>query len=191
VASDDANPTADLTATVSGDRNAAERLMPLVYSELRALAGKYLKGERPGHTLQPTALVHEAYLRLIDISRVDWRGKTHFYAMAARQMRRILVDHARAAAARKRGARALKVTLDDRLAVGAEQPLELLALDEALSGLARRHPRQARVAELRLFSGMEVKTVAAALEVSERTVKGDWRLARAWLMRALDPRADS
>ena len=179
--------TSALEAHVAGDAQAAEQLLPKVYDKLRSLAAKYMRQERPGHTLQATALVHEAYIRLIDIDRMDWQGKTHFYAMAARQMRRLLVEHARTASARKRGSRGQKVTLDEGHAIDSGEPLETLALDEALTGLAKRHPRQADVAELRLFAGLEVKEVAFVLGVSERTVKGDWRLARAWLMRQLRP----
>lgn len=181
----DPEATEALLAQSRGDARAADRLLPLVYDKLRGLAAKYLRGERPGHSLQATALVHEAYLRLIDISRVDWQGKTHFYAMAARQMRRILVEHARAGSALKRGGGLSRVTFDEGAALDPEQPLELLALDEALDRLAVDHSRPARVAELRLFAGMKVAEMAALLDVSERTVKGDWRLARAWLMRAL------
>ena len=179
--------TSALEAHVAGDAQAAEQLLPKVYDKLRSLAAKYMRQERPGHTLQATALVHEAYIRLIDIDRMDWQGKTHFYAMAARQMRRLLVEHARTASAKKRGYRGQKVTLDEGHAIDSGEPLETLALDEALTGLAKRHPRQADVAELRLFAGLEVKEVAFVLGVSERTVKGDWRLARAWLMRQLRP----
>jgi len=175
-----------LVEGVRGAGNAAARLIPLVYDELRALARRYLRDERVGHTLQPTALVHEAYLRMVDQNRVDWKGKTHFMAVAATQMRRILVDHARQTAAAKRGGRVKRITLEDSLARMPELSTELLALDEALRKLAAEHPRQATVAELRLFSGLLVKETAFELGVSERTVKGDWRFARAWLLKELE-----
>ena len=167
------------------DANAADRLIPLVYDELRALARHYLRGDRVGQFLQPTALVHEAYLRTVGIQRISWKGKTHFLAVAAMQMRRILVDHARLAAAAKRGGRATRITLEEDLVRTPGLSIDVLALDEALSRLGQRHPRQASVAELRLFSGMRVGETALHLGVSERTVKGDWRFARAWLVNEL------
>lgn len=185
MASNRARATLFLAGHSSGSAADAARLLPLVYGELRALAARYLREERPGHTLQPTALVHEAYLRLIEHDRIDWKGKTHFFAMAAIQMRRILVDHARARATEKRGGRAPRVTLDERLTRTPEASLDLLALDEALTRLAARHERQGRVAELRLFAGMLVGETALYLGVSERTVKDDWRVARAWLLKEL------
>ena len=174
-----------LEAHQGGDPDAASRLLPLVYDELRALAGAYMRHERPDHTLQPTALVHEAYLRLIDITRVDWRGRSHFIAMAATQMRRVLVEHARARLAQKRGSDPQKVTLNEKVAVTPEHTLDPLAFDEALEKLARDSPRQSRVAELRCFAGLGMKEAAYILGVSERTVKRDWRVARAWLRREL------
>ncbi|MCP3979110.1 MAG: sigma-70 family RNA polymerase sigma factor [bacterium] len=183
--SNTADPTRDLTAHSAGDSSAADRLVPLIYDRLRALAGSYLKGEDCGHTLQPTALVHEAYVRMVDIDRVDWKGKTHFFAMAARQMRRILVEHARAANAQKRGAGRRRVTLHDDDALAEQNTLDLLALEQALERLSEASPRQARVAELRVFAGLQVKESAHILGVSERTIKQDWRVARAWLAREL------
>jgi RNA polymerase sigma factor (TIGR02999 family) len=185
VTSHRARATRILTAHASGKRRAAPELLPLVYDELRALAARYLRQERPGHTLQPTALVHEAYLRLVDCDRIDWKGRTHFFAMAAIQMRRILVEHARAAAAEKRGGVGRRVTFDEHLAQAPELSLEFLALDEALGRLAQRHERQGRIAELRLFGGMLVREIAFCVGVSERTVKEDWRVARAWLLKEL------
>lgn len=164
-----------------------DRLLPLVYSELRRLARGFMRGERASHTLQPTALVHEAYLRLADVERIDWQGKTHFFAFAATQMRRILVEHARAAGRVKRGANAVRVELDESLTLSDELAFDLLAIDEGLQRLARASPRQSRIAELRLFAGMSVAECAAAVGVSERTVKQDWRVARAWLSRWLRP----
>src|SRR5262245_60689638 len=149
----------------------ADRLLPLVYDQLRALAAKYLRAERPGSTLQPTALVHEAYLRLIENEKIDWQGKTHFLALAATQMRRILIDHARAKGARKRGGPGRRITLSESLAKTPDASVELLALDEALTHLAERHERQSRVAELRIFAGLEMREIALCLDVSERTVK--------------------
>jgi len=179
--------TETLLAQVSGDRRAASDLMPLVYDELRRQAARYMQKERPEHTLQPTALVHEAYLRLIDISRIDWKGKTHFFAVAATQMRRILVEHARAASADKRGGRRQQITLTESLLASHSISLDLLALDEALNRLEEGSPRQASTAVLRLFGGLSVKETALALDVSERTVNNDWRVARAWLRTELGP----
>lgn len=177
--------TAALQAHSQGDAGAGARLLPLVYEELRAIAARYLRGERPGHSLQPTDLVHEAFIRLVDISRIDWHGKTHFRAMAARQMRRILVEHARKAAAGKRGGRPVMVTLHDDIAPARNAPVEVLALEEALEALAKRNPRPYQVAELRFFAGMDVEEVAHVLDVHPNTVKNDWRFARAWLSRHL------
>jgi len=170
-----------IEAHTGGDQSAAERLLPLVYQDLRALAARYLKGERRGNSLQPTELVHEAYLRLVNQDRVDWRGKTHFHAIAAIQMRRILVEHARAALSQKRGQRPTRVTFDGTLGMTTELSIDFLAIDEALTRLRQRHERQARVAELRLFSGMVIREIAACLGVSERTIRDDWRVARAWI----------
>jgi RNA polymerase sigma factor (TIGR02999 family) len=180
-----AQATALLASHAAGDGRAADELLPLVYRELRALAAHYLRGERPGATLQPTALVHEAYLRLVDQERIDWQGKTHFYAMAATQMRRILVERARARDAVKRGGGGRRVTLTEALASTADPSVELLALDQALVRLAARSPRQAQVAELRLFAGLLPRETALCLGVSERTIKEDWRVARSWLMKEL------
>lgn len=180
--------TQALVAHTAGDSCAASRLLPLVYGELRAAAGRILRQERRGHTLQPTALVHEAYLRLIDINRVDWQGKTHFFAMAATQMRRILVEHARKAAAVKRGGPWRRVTLSDSVGQAPGDPVELLALDQTLDRLQQISPRQAKVAELRLFAGLDSKEIALALGVTDRTIRGDWRVAQAWLARELEPR---
>ena len=177
--------TRDLTAQVNGDQGAAGRLLPLVYQELRALAARYLRGERAGVSLQPTDLVHEAYLRLIELERMDWQGRAHFFAMAATQMRRVLVDHARAADAAKRGGRPARVTLSDDLATTHQRSVDFLVLDQALTRLGSRNERQGRVAEMRLFAGLEVKEVALYLRVSERTVKEDWRVARAWLLKEI------
>jgi RNA polymerase sigma factor (TIGR02999 family) len=172
------------------DSDSDDKYGPRLYQEMRALARRYMSRERPDHTLQPTALVNEAFLRLSGSRQTDWRSDTHFLAMAATHMRRILVDHARAANSKKRGSRARQITLVDELAIADDRPLDVLVVDEALTRLAERSERQARVVEMRLFSGMTVGEVAAALSVSERTVKGDWRVARAWLareLRAIEP----
>ncbi len=170
-----------------------EELMQVVYAEPRRLAAAYLRRERPGHTLQPTALVHEAYLRLVDQTRVGWRGRTHFFAVGARMMRRLLVDHARRRKRAKRGGERLRVTFDEVATPGGGHgldPTELLALDDALEELARRDARQARVVELRFFAGLKVDEVADLLGVSPRTVKGEWAHAKAWLKQTLAPEQD-
>lgn len=159
--------------------------MVAVYDELRRLARSYLRREGGYQTLGPTALVHEAYVRLARRATIRWRGRTHFLAVAASEMRRVLVERARAADARKRGARPVRVSLTDHLLVGGHNSTDLLALDEALTLLASASARQARVAEMRLFAGLPVSEISAQLRVSERTVKGDWRMARAWIARAL------
>jgi RNA polymerase sigma-70 factor (ECF subfamily) len=169
-----------------GDRaSAAAKLMPLVYDEFRALAARHLRRERADHTLQPTALVHEAYLRLIDQTRVDWQGRTHFFAIGAQAIRRILVDHARQRKRQKRGGGAGKVALDESVALAPQRAEEILALDEALGKLGQLDSRQAQVVEMRFFAGMSVDEVAGVLGVSKRTIEGDWTMARAWLMREL------
>jgi RNA polymerase sigma factor (TIGR02999 family) len=185
MAEEQARATQALVAHSGGDAMAAAELLPLVYDRLRALAGHYMRLERPDHTLQPTALVHEAYLRLIDGARVDWNGRTHFFAVAAIQMRRVLAEHARSRGAQKRGGGARKVTLSDPAAITAGGMLDMLALDEALEKLARQSQRQCRVVELRFFGGLSVEETAHVLEVSPSTVKGDWRVAKAWLAREL------
>ena len=168
-----------------GDENAANRLLPLVYDEFRALARHYLAQERADHTLQPTALVHEAYLKLVDQNRVDWQSRGHFFAVAAQIMRRILVDHARTRHREKRGGGRARVMLDDAVALSPQKSEDVLALDEALEKLAQVSPRQAQVVELRFFAGLNVDEVATILNVSKRTVEGDWTFARAWLSREL------
>jgi len=179
------NATQALVEHAGGDGNAASKLLPLVYDELRSLAARYMRSERRDHTLQPTALVHEAYVRLVDASQIDLRGKTHFFALAALQMRRALVEHARGRGALKRGGSANRVTLDDAHAVVTGGVVDMLALDEALGKLSRDSPRQCRVVELRFFGGLSVEEAAQFLDVSPGTVKGDWRVAKAWLAREL------
>ena len=169
-----------------GQKDAAGRLLPLVYDELRALAAGYLRNERANHTLQPTALVHEAYLRMVDQTSVSWQNRSHFFGIAAQAIRRILVDHARARHAAKRGGKQrLRLTLNEELAGADNSEIDLLAIDDALTKLADLSDRQCRIVELRFFSGLTVEEVAEILDVSPRTVKGDWRVARAWLKREL------
>jgi len=180
--------TQSLAGSLAGDRAAQEELLALVYDDLRQLAAARMSAERPEHTLQPTSLVHEAFMRLVDQEQVDWQGRTHFFAIAATTMRRVLIDHARSKASAKRGNAARKREVDEADAVRWEDPAELLALDEALSELAQLQPRQARVVELRFFGGLTLDEAAAALEVSRDTVKLDWRFARAWLSQRLGDR---
>lgn len=166
----------------AGDAAAAERLLPLVYDELRALAGRYLRRQRRDHTLQPTALVHEAFLKLVDQTRAQWRDRAHFFAVAATAMRQILVNHALARRAAKRGGGQWRVVLEDAAAGHpATGGLDVVALDEALKRLAAIDKRKHRIVELRFFAGLSVEEVAEVLAVSKTTVESDWRAARAWL----------
>ncbi|HEX6730122.1 MAG TPA: sigma-70 family RNA polymerase sigma factor [Pyrinomonadaceae bacterium] len=168
-----------------GDPQALERLTPLVYEELRRQATYYLRRERAGHTLQSTALLHEAFLRLIDAKDVNWQSRTHFFAIAANLMRRVLVEHARRRDAHKRGGSQIRLQLDEALAIANESDIDVLAIDEALDRLAAIDPQQARVVELRFFSGLTVEETATVLGVSPKTVKRDWSVARAWLRREI------
>jgi RNA polymerase sigma factor (TIGR02999 family) len=168
-----------------GDASALDRLLPVVYQEMRRLAAAYLRGERAGHTLQPTALAHEAYLRLVGLQDFPWQNRAHFMAMAARAKRGILVDHARRRKARKRGGGEPAVPLDTSSMVAAGRPVAFDDLDRALSDLARLSERQARVVELRYFGGLNIEETAEVLGISPVTVKRDWALARAWLYREL------
>ncbi len=171
-----------------GDARALERLIPLVYRELHALASRHLSRERPGHTLQTTALVHEAYLRLAGQRRVDWKGRAHFFGLAARLMRRILVEHARHQRRAKRGGRAPHLSIEVAGGVAAPTSLDTVdacALDRALTGLESRDAQQARVVELRFFGGMTVEETAEVMGVSPATVKREWAVARAWLYREI------
>lgn len=167
-----------------GDRQALDELIPLVYDELRQQAARYLRRERPGHSLQATALINEAFLRLTDAKDVQWQNRAHFFAIAANLMRRILVDHARRRDAEKRGGSQMRLTLDEGLTV-KESDVDLLAIDEALDRLGEIDPQQARIVELRFFSGLTVEDTATALGVSPKTVKRDWSVARAWLRREI------
>jgi len=174
-----------LVAWSGGDASALEQLIPLVHAELHRLARRQMRRERQGHTLQTTALVNEAFLRLVDLSRIRWQDRAHFFAMSARLMRRILVDHARSRQYIKRGGGARRVTFDEGLAVSAEPAADLVGLDDALQALARVDARKSQVVELRYFGGLSVEETAEALHVSPETVMRDWRLARAWLLREM------
>jgi RNA polymerase sigma factor (TIGR02999 family) len=175
-----------LSQASDGDASALHRLMPLLYDELRALADGCVRQERPGHTLQATALVHEAFVKLVDQRNVAWQNRAHFFALAAQAMRRILVDHARGRQRLKRGGDWQKLTLDDSSALSGATQVDLLGLDDALSDLARLHERQAKIVELRFFGGLTVREVAEVIGVSIPTVESDWRMAKAWLKRELD-----
>jgi RNA polymerase sigma factor (TIGR02999 family) len=173
-----------LVAWQNGSQKALDQLMPLVYEELRAIAGRYLSRESAGHTLQSTALVHEAYFRLIGQRRVQWQNRAHFFGIAAQMMRRILVDHARRQHRDKRGGGVTKLSLDEAIATAEPAAeVDLLALDAALTALALIDPRGARIIELRFFSGLTIDETAEVLEISAGTVKREWSAARAWLYR--------
>jgi RNA polymerase sigma factor (TIGR02999 family) len=174
-----------LLAWGKGDQTALDELIPLVYAELRKLAKNYMRGQRPGHTLQTTALVNEAYLRLIDSSRVNWQNRTHFFAISAQLMRRVLVDFARAKNSLKRGGERIQVTLDERIEGPAEDRTDLVALDEALQKLAKMNERQAKIVELRYFGGLSEEEIGETLQISTRTVRRDWNIAKAWLFRTI------
>lgn len=167
----------------NGNEDAVAKLVPLLYGELRRMAASYLSSERRNHTLQPTALVHEAYLRLVDQKDVHWQNRQHFFGVAAQVMRRVLVDYARSHKANKRGGAVPKVSLEEAVVVSKERSAELLALDEALTRLASIDPQQGRVIELRFFGGLTVEETAQVLGISPATVKRDWNMARAWLTR--------
>jgi RNA polymerase sigma factor (TIGR02999 family) len=169
----------------AGDHEAPARLMPLVYNELRRLARSYLHRENREHTLQPTALVHEAYLRMVDQTRVSWQNRAHFYGIAASMMRRVLVDHARGRAAGKRGGAAIRLSTDDIQIPIEERAADFVALDEALEELAKFDERKCRIVELRFFGGLTDEEIAEVLGISTRTVLRDWKTARLWLFREL------
>ena len=175
-----------LLAWSQGDQTAFDRLVPLVYAELHRLAKRYMRDERPEHTLQATALIHEAYVRLIDTKRVRWEGRGHFFGVAARLMRQILVDFARERGYQKRGGAVRPVSLDEALVVSGKQDEGLVALDEALSALAEIDGRKSQVVELRFFGGLSIEESAEALKVSPETVRRDWRLAKSWLFQRLN-----
>jgi RNA polymerase sigma-70 factor (ECF subfamily) len=170
-----------LVRLTDGDRGVLDELLPVVYGELRKLASSYLRRERVGHTLQPTALVHEAYMRLVDQTQVQWQNRAHFFGVAAQMMRRILVDHARAHEAEKRGGEFQKLSLDENIDVSGERDVNLVALDDALNLLAEVDPQKSKIVELRFFGGLSVEETAEVLGVSAPTVKRQWRMAKAWL----------
>ena len=174
-----------------GDPKAREELMPLVYGELRRLAQSYLRRERSDHTLQATALVHEAYLRLVEQNDVQWNNRGHFFAITAQAMRRILVDHARGHQAAKRGGEEEKIPIEDAFALSNDRPDAFLALDESLRRLAEVDSRQEQIVELRVFAGMSVDEIAGVLKISTATVKRDWTMAKAWLALELGNRKES
>lgn len=180
-----AQVTALLEASAK-ERKLSSDLLNLVYGELRRLAGRLMVSERRNHTLEPTALVHEAFLRLVDQSRVDWQGRTHFFAVAAQAMRRVLIDHARGKHSLKRGGDWNRVELQDQTHAFSVEAVDCMALDEAIRKLEQLDPRQSKVVEMRFFAGMSVEEVSEALGVSKRTVEGEWTHAKAWLRRELD-----
>ena len=172
--------TALLRAWSAGDEGARDELLPLIYDELRRRAAAHIRRERREHTLQPTALVHEAYLRLVE-QKVEWQNRSHFFGLASEMMRRILVDHARNRKTGKRAGGAIRVELDETVAISEERDIDLVLLDQALTDLSRLDPRHARIVELRFFGGLNVEETAAVLGISRATVKRDWSMARAWL----------
>lgn len=170
-----------LRAWSGGDREAVDDLMPLVYDELHKVAARYLRKQRPDHTLQPTALVNEAYLKLVDISNVSWEDRAHFFAVASQTMRHVLVDHARGHNREKRGGGAQKVSLDEAMAFVDNNEVDVLMLDDAMRALAEIDEQQSRIVELRFFGGLTVEETALVLRISPATVKREWRIAKAWL----------
>jgi RNA polymerase sigma factor (TIGR02999 family) len=180
-----------LIAWSDGDQAARERLMSVVYEELHRLARRYMRNESPGHTLQTSALVNEAFIRLVDQRNVHWQNRSHFFGIAAQMMRRILVDYARSRNFAKRGGGALKLSLEEELFVSDERSAEVVAVHEALEGLARIDPRQAQIVELKFFGGLSNEETAAVLTVSPGTVARDWTMAKAWLRREISSAAGS
>jgi RNA polymerase sigma-70 factor, ECF subfamily len=179
--SDSHDVTVLLAELANGNDAAASKLMPLVYNELRQLASRYMRRERTDHTLQATALVHEAYLKLVEQRLVDWQGRAHFLGVAAQMMRRILIDHARSHLRDKRGGGAVVVPLDEAIVFAPEQASELIRLDQSLERLAKLDPRQSRIVELRFFGGLTVEETAQVVGISPKTVKREWAMAKAWL----------
>ena len=182
-------PSEDVTRLLArwkdGDEAALQQLLPIVHEQLRTMARRQMAAERPGHTLQPTALVNEAYLRLVNLKQMHWQNRAHFFAMAARLMRRILVDFARSRGYQKRGGGAQQVSFTQALEVAEGQPTDVVALDDALEALAHVDQRKSRVVELRFFGGLSVEETAEVLNVSRETVKRDWKVAKMWLLRHL------
>ena len=177
-----------LRAWGGGDQSALQHLTPLVYKELHSLARRHMSRENEGHTLQATALIHEVYLRLVDFESVRWQDRAHFFAVCSQLMRRILIDFARSRGSLKRGGNERRLTLEEGLIVSPDTSTQLLALEEALTKLARDQPRKSKVVEMRFFGGLKVKEIAEVLKVSPDTVMRDWSLARAWLLREMDTR---
>ena len=177
-----------LLELTGGSRSAVDELLPLVYKEMKRVAGAQLRNERPGHTLQATALVHEAYLKLVDQREVSWQNRAHFMGVATQVMRRILLDYAKARQREKRGGGVRPVDLDEALVVSEDRASDLIVIDEALTRLEQMDPRQAKVVELRFFGGLSVEETAVAMEISAPTVKREWAMARAWLHRELSVR---
>jgi RNA polymerase sigma factor (TIGR02999 family) len=182
----DGDVTRLLTLVRGGNQEAVNQLVPLIYDELRRMAGAYMRGERPGHTLQATALVNEAYMRLVGGQATQWENRAHFFAIAAHTMREVLVDHARRHGAGKRGGDARRVEMDDELSIVAGKLEDVIAIDEALQRLAEIDPRQSRLVELRFFAGLNVEEAAEIMGISPKTIKREWRSAKAWLHRELD-----
>jgi RNA polymerase sigma factor (TIGR02999 family) len=182
-------PTEEVTRILQewndSDANAAARLMPLIYEELRQRAAEYLRHERPDHTLQATALVHEAYLKLVDQNRVDWKTRAHFCGVAAQLMRRVLLEHARGHNAEKRGGKWEKLYLDETRELSNERAPDLIALDDALKSFTGTYPREGEVVELKFFGGLKANEIAEVLDVSQKTVLRDWKFAKLWLRREL------
>lgn len=178
-----------LVGWTNGDEAALERLLPIVHDELRRLARRQMAGERPGHVLQASALVNEAYVRMVDLKQMRWQNRAHFFAMASRLMRRILVDFARSRGYQKRGGGVQQVTFAESLPVSDEQPTDFVALNDALEALAAVDERKSRVVELRFFGGLSVEETAEVLKVSSKTVKRDWKFAKLWLVRELRGRS--
>jgi RNA polymerase sigma factor (TIGR02999 family) len=170
----------------SGEASALDRLVPYVYNELHRIARRYMAAERPSHTLQASALINEAYLRLIDWKNVEWANRCHFFSVGAQMMRKVLIDHARARGSQKRGGAAERITLDTSVLVRSEKSMDLLALNDALDRLEQFDPRKSRVVELRIFGGLTNEETAEAMEISVITVRRDWKLALAWLKKELD-----
>jgi RNA polymerase sigma factor (TIGR02999 family) len=181
-----AEVTGLLKAWSNGDQTAMDRLAAVVYQELRRIARRYMKNERPGNTLQTTALVNEVYLRLVDVKNVDWQHRAQFFAISAQMMRRVLVDAARARGSRKRGGGAVKLNVDETALLSPEPDASIVALDEALEAFSQVAPRQAKVVELRYFGGLNEEEIAEVLKISSRTVRRDWDFAKSWLMRELN-----
>ena len=177
--------TALLLEWRGGNEDAAAKLLPLVHDELKRIARRHMAGERNDHMLQATALVNEAYLRLVDVRRIDWQDRAHFYAMSARVMRRVLVDFARAQKNQKRGGELQRITFDQNLPVASDTPEDLIAIDDALRALAGEYERKAQVVELRFFGGLSVEETAEVLKISQETVTRDWKFAKNWLLREL------